>query len=82
MEVDRARAEAVATRAFETHGISQADAKLTAKVLVDADARGKHSHGLLRLPRFIRGIEHGNVDPDGDITAVREREATVTLDGG
>ncbi|MFC7157808.1 Ldh family oxidoreductase [Halomarina halobia] len=82
MDVDRCRAEAVAARAFEVHGSSEADAELTAEVLVDADTRGKHSHGLLRLPRFVRGIEHGNVDPHGDITVVRERGATATLDGG
>lgn len=82
MEVDSDRARTVAARAFEAHGISTADAELVADVLVDADARGKHSHGLLRLPRFVRGIEHGNVDPDGAITVVRERGATATLDGG
>ncbi|MFC6963680.1 Ldh family oxidoreductase [Halocatena marina] len=82
MEVDRQRAVDVATAAFESHGISASDAELTAEVLVSANARGKHSHGLLRLPRFIRGIEHGNVDPDGDIEITAERGSSVTLSGG
>lgn len=82
VDVDRSRAESVATRAFEAAGISTADARLTARVLIDADARGKHSHGLLRLPRFIRGVEHGNVNPAGEITTVRDHGATATLDGG
>jgi L-2-hydroxycarboxylate dehydrogenase (NAD+) len=82
MEVDRRRAEAAAAAAFRAHGITEADARLTAEVLVEADARGKHSHGLLRLPRFVRGIEHGNVDPDGAIEAVRETASTTTLSGG
>ena len=67
-EVARERAGAVAAAAFE--------------VLVSADARGTHSHGLLRLERFVRGIEHGNVDPDGDIEAVRDAGAAATLSGG
>ncbi|WP_327053979.1 Ldh family oxidoreductase [Halomicrococcus gelatinilyticus] len=82
MEVDRQRAVATAAAAFERHGISEADAELTAEVLVSADARGKHSHGLLRLPRFVRGIEHGNVDPDGTIELVADRGAAATLSGG
>jgi hypothetical protein len=75
MEVNRDRAVEVATEAFRAHGVSDADARQTAEVLVSADAMGKHSHGLLRLPRFVQGIEHGNVDPHGAIDIVD------TLDG-
>ncbi|WP_255197709.1 Ldh family oxidoreductase [Halorarius litoreus] len=82
MELERDRAESVAAAAFEAHGITPEDAAYTARVLVSADARGTHSHGLIRLPRFVRGIEHGNVDPEGEIAVVRERGATATLDGG
>jgi L-2-hydroxycarboxylate dehydrogenase (NAD+) len=82
MEVDRQRAVEVAADAFRAHGISDADAEQTAEVLVSADARGKHSHGLLRLPRFVRGIEHGNVDPEGDIEVASERGGAATLSGG
>lgn len=82
MEVSRSRAETVAAAAFEAHGIDPADARFTAEVLVSADARGKGSHGLLRLPRFVRGIEAGNVDPDGDVEVVRDAGAAATLSGG
>lgn len=82
MEVDRERAVEVAADAFRAHGITDADAIQTAEVLVSADARGKHSHGLLRLPRFVRGIEHGNVDPEGEIHVVDERGGTATISGG
>lgn len=82
MKINRSHAVSVAADAFRSYGISDADAKQTAKVLVSADARGKHSHGLLRLPRFIRGIEHGNVIADGDITLDSTEEATATLNGG
>jgi L-2-hydroxycarboxylate dehydrogenase (NAD+) len=79
--IDRDRAERVAAAAFEAHGIRPADAETTARVLVSADARGKPSHGLLRLPRFVRGIEHGNV-ADGEIEVVRDWGAAATIDGG
>jgi len=82
MEVDRQRAVAVAADAFRAHGITDADATQTAEVLVSADARGKHSHGLLRLPRFVRGIESGNVDPTGSIDVVSETGGAATISGG
>lgn len=82
MEVDRRRAEQVAAAAFRERGVSEADAALVAEVLVSADARGKHSHGLLRLPRFVEGIEHGNVDPVGAISVRSEAPGVAIVDGG
>ena len=82
MDIARDEAKRTAVRAFRTHNISESDAALTAEVLVSADARGKHSHGLLRLPRFVRGIDHGNVDPGGDITVVADAGAAAIIDGG
>jgi len=82
MEVDRDRAVEVASAAFQAHGVSDADARQTAEVLVTADAMGKHSHGLLRLPRFVRGIEHSNADPDGAIDVVSENGGAAAIDGG
>ncbi|WP_101296934.1 Ldh family oxidoreductase [Halegenticoccus soli] len=82
MDVDRERAAEAAAAALRGRGIDADDAALTAEVLVSADARGKHSHGLLRLPRVVRGVEAGNVDPDGEIRVVRDGGATALLDGG
>ena len=82
MEVDRQEAVEVATAAFTAHDISKSDAELTAEVLVSADARDKPSHGLIRLPRFVRGIEHGNVDPTAEIADVAERGGAATISGG
>ena len=82
IEIDRSRAKATARAAFEQYGISRQDADVTADMLVTAQARGKQSHGLIRLPRYVRGIEHGNVDPDGNIGIVRDAGAAATIDGG
>jgi L-2-hydroxycarboxylate dehydrogenase (NAD+) len=82
MEVDRERAVTAATAALRSRGIDRADARTAAEVLVAADACQKHSHGLLRLPRVVRGIEAGNVDPEGDIDVVADGGGTTTLSGG
>lgn len=82
MEVDRDRAREAAAAGLQAHGIGADDASLVAEVLVTADARGKASHGLLRLPRIIRGIESGNVDPEGTIDVVAERGGVARVSGG
>lgn len=82
MEVRRDRAEAAAAAAFRKRGINKHDAALTAEVLVSADACGKHSHGLFRLSRFIQGIDHGNVHPDGDIDIADTARGVSLVDGG
>ena len=82
MEVDRGHATEVAANVFRAYGISDADAVQTAEVLVSADTRGKHSHGLLRLPRFVRDIEHGNVDPEDTIEVTAGRGGVATISGG
>lgn len=82
MKIDRQRARETAIAAFRAHGVSAEDARVTAEMLVTAEARGTSSHGLIRLPRYLRGIEHGNVDTDGDIKVVRDGGATATIDGG
>lgn len=82
IEIERERAKTVAADAFSVHGITPSDAAIVADVLVSADARGKHSHGLIRLPRYIRGIKHDNVDPEGRIERKHDTAAVVTLCGG
>lgn len=82
MEVDRERARELAAEAFRARGLRDGDAELVAEVLVTADASGKSSHGLLRLPRYVRGIDSGNVDPEGTIEVVRDAGAAATIDGG
>ena len=82
IEVDRRRAERVATAALCEHGVPEEHAALVAEVLVEADACGKHSHGLLRLPRVVRGIECGNVEPSAEPTVRSEVPGVATVDGG
>lgn len=82
MEIDRSRAKRIASAAFQAQGINSADADLTAEVLVTADAMDKGSHGLIRLPRYVNGIKHGNVDPNGDIEIIRDTGPGAILDGG
>ncbi len=41
--------------------VSEYDANIVADVIIDADARGVHSHGTLRVEHYINRIKHGGL---------------------
>ena len=43
-------------RVFQTMGVPEEDARITAEVLVTADLRGVDSHGVARLRRYVNGL--------------------------
>lgn len=67
---------------FEGCGMNAADAALLADTLVVADLRGCHSHGVLRVPEYVKKLRGGGVDPRGRPRVVSERTAAIVIDGG
>lgn len=62
-------------------GVPAEDAALVADALTSADARGMHSHGVVRLPIYVRRIVAGGARGGISGAIVRETAATVVLDG-
>ena len=67
---------------FERCGMSAQDAHLLADSLVDADLRGVNSHGVLRVPEYVKKLTEGGVDPRGRPSIVRDAGACLVVDGG
>ena len=68
---------------FGKLGVSKADARIVADVLVAADLRGIPSHGVARLRSFyVRRLQAGVMNPRPDVRIVRETPVTALLDGG
>lgn len=63
-------------------GARDADAALVARSLVDADRAGIVSHGLLRLPLYLRTIDAGGIDVTARPRVVREHGAVTVLEAG
>ncbi|MQA83387.1 MAG: Ldh family oxidoreductase [Streptosporangiales bacterium] len=59
-----------------------AHAARTASCLVAADLWGIASHGLFRLPFYLRRIRSYGLDPRAELRAVGDTGPLVTLDGG
>lgn len=66
---------------FLAMGCSDADARQAADVLVSADLRGIDSHGVARLPGYVRLLDHGRLNPKPNIKIVHETPSTATVDG-
>jgi len=64
------------------HGASAADAATVADGLVWANLRGGDGHGVARLPRYLKIIARGEIDPKAQPRLVHDRAATFILDGG
>ncbi|MFW8205433.1 Ldh family oxidoreductase, partial [Klebsiella pneumoniae] len=49
----------VSVRALTRHGASQENARIQTEQWVEAELRGRASHGLLRLPRIVERLQKG-----------------------
>ncbi len=66
---------------FIAIGCEEAAAGLAAQVLLNADLRGIDSHGIARLPGYVRLYDHGRLNPRPDIRVVHETPSTAVVDG-
>ena len=75
-------AQATGTRALLLAGVPQEGARLQMELLLEAQLRGRASHGLLRLPRVIERIRKGVADPVTQGRREWQSDALLHVDGG
>lgn len=63
-------------------GLMPSDAEIVASNIVEAEARGVASHGLILLPVYVERIRAGGIKPSYTITTVRDTGPIILLDGG
>lgn len=61
-------------------GYSREAAEITARVLVEADARGHASHGVARIRMYDGELRKGQVAPDGRPEVVHETPISLVID--
>lgn len=67
---------------FSASGLDDNDAAIMADSLVDADLRGTHSHGVIRLPFLVERLLKGGAKARPNIQVVNEAPSTALIDGG
>jgi L-2-hydroxycarboxylate dehydrogenase (NAD+) len=83
-DVTRVPADRIAAfinRAFVAAGLPAEDAQTLAGLMVEADLRGSDTHGVIRLPLYIRRIRAGGINARPDIRVVSEQPSTALIDG-
>src|SRR5262249_41304911 len=61
-------------------GLSEEHSQTVAKVLIFANLRGMDTHGVLRVPSYVRFIRAGDLNPRPAMTARSEASACVLLE--
>ncbi len=69
------------TEVLKSFGYPQAQADITAKVLVEADARGIPSHGVARLAMYKRNVAGGSARPAAEPEVIHETPVSLSVDG-
>lgn len=68
--------------AFVGSGMTEPEAAVTAQVLTDADLRGVHTHGAVRVKDYTALVAGGRWRSGRELETVRERGGIALLDGG
>ena len=66
---------------FAGAGVPAADAAIAARCLVRADLRGVDTHGIVRIPGYLKRIEAGLVDPAPELAFESVGPSVARLDG-
>jgi uncharacterized oxidoreductase len=71
----------VITAIFRAAGVPEAEAEIVAEHLLDAEACGVVSHGIIRVPQYVQALADGQIVPDAKLSILAETTATAVLDG-
>jgi LDH2 family malate/lactate/ureidoglycolate dehydrogenase len=74
------RLERWVTEIFLAEDLSEEHARTVAKVLVWAELRGMETHGVLRVPHYVRFIRAGDLNPRPAMVSRNEAPACVLLE--
>ena len=66
-------------RAFEAAGLRSDDAKVVADLMVEADLRGSDTHGVIRLPLYLRRLKAGGINARPESASCRRSRPPPSL---
>jgi len=80
--IQAADLQTLVTNILVACAMDRTDAHLVAETLVYADLSGVHSHGVLRIPEYVKKLTQAGVDPQGRPAIGRDSGACIVVDGG
>jgi len=80
VRIERLSLETFCAEVFSRHHLSPEDSRISASVLVAADACGIPSHGVARLARYVNGLNTGLMLPDAEPVTINETPSSLVVD--
>jgi LDH2 family malate/lactate/ureidoglycolate dehydrogenase len=68
-------------RTLAAAGLPATDAAQVAELMVEADLRGSDTHGVIRLPLYVRRLKAGGINKRPNIRVVRDKPSAALVDG-
>ena len=62
-------------------GANDSEALIVGRSLVQANLRGHDSHGVMRIPFYVKQVQDGKLNAGSDLTVVQESSGTIVGDG-
>jgi L-2-hydroxycarboxylate dehydrogenase (NAD+) len=79
--ISAAKLHAFIARAFRAAGLPEGDSGVLADLITEADLRGSDTHGVIRMPLYVRRIKAGGVNKQPNIRVVEDRPSAALVDG-
>jgi uncharacterized oxidoreductase len=73
--------ESLASAIFQAMGASEDESGIVGRHLVSANLAGHDSHGVLRIPQYVRAIRDGRIRLRTHVRIARESPAGILIDG-
>lgn len=78
--LDHVELERFVSDVLRSVGVDREPAATVADALVRADLRGVGSHGVARLPAYVRNFEAGGFNPSPSLTVERSTDSVLLID--
>src|SRR4030095_6663322 len=72
----------ISTQVFSAAGATTDEARIVSDALVNANLAGHDSHGVIRIPEYVRWMEQKLETIGSHIRGVRESVSFAVVDGG
>ena len=82
VRVERTALAAFCRALLKAAGATPANASAVVDHLLEADAMGLRSHGVMRVPQYLDDIAAGGIDPAATPTVVGQKAGRSHVDGG
>lgn len=78
--IAQATMQAFGSAMFQATGMPADQADIATHHLVESNLVGHDSHGVIRIPAYVSGLQAGNLRPVGQQKIVRETPASLVMD--